>query len=113
MADEDHVRAFHVGSRESERREDGAAVEIRVQQQNLALVVELEIPKTRPPDGERLRTLREVAAGGYQHAILAARIDRLCLNTERSQKEHHRETQRTFNHHDNLFHVLRGSSRYR
>ena len=74
VADQQHVRPFHVGRFESERRIHFAAIEIGIEQDDLAVVDEFEIRVAGPAHRQRLRVARECAASRYQRARSAARI---------------------------------------
>src|SRR5712671_2653465 len=74
MADQDHVRALDVGGLEAKRRIHAAAIEIRIEQQYLPVVDELEIGVAGPSDGERLRTRGKGPAGRHESRDCACRV---------------------------------------
>src|SRR5215472_4036481 len=56
---------------EPERREDAAAIEVSIEQQDVTFVGELVVREAGPSNYERVRITRERAAGRDQHRILA------------------------------------------
>src|SRR5437762_5973332 len=80
VADQDHVRALDVDGLESEWRIHAAAIEIRIEQQYLPVVDELEIGVAGPSDGERLRSRWKGPAGRHERRDCARRVAGLnCL----------------------------------
>lgn len=62
-AETDHIRALDICCLEAKRRKDTSAIEIRIEQNDLALVDELKIGEARPSDGQRMRVSGELTAG--------------------------------------------------
>ena len=78
VPDQDHVRARDVGRLEAERREIAAAIEIGVEQDDLALVGQLEIGEAGPADRQRRSDCRQGrAAGRGERRCVAAGVARL------------------------------------
>jgi len=74
MADQDEIGTLHVRSAESERRKRAAAIEVRIEQDHLTIVGELEVRETGPADRECRRLERKWTAGRDELARTAARI---------------------------------------
>jgi hypothetical protein len=77
VADDDGVGLLDVGSGKAERRIVAAAIEIGVEQDDLAVIGEFEIGKAGPAHRERVRVLRRGAAGRRQTVGEAGWIARL------------------------------------
>jgi len=54
VSNQNQIRAFHIGGFETERPEHAAAIEIGVEQEDLAVVNKLKIRIPGLPDRERL-----------------------------------------------------------
>src|SRR3954469_7054494 len=76
MADQNRIRLLDVFRLETERRKVAAALEIGVEQHDLAVIDELEVGKPGPANGERMGILRHLAAGGSKLRGVASRIAR-------------------------------------
>src|SRR5206468_11931611 len=79
MADEDAVDLLDVGGLEPERRIDASAIEICIEQQDLAVVGELEIRIAGPSDGQRARVFRKRATSRDERRRLAGGIGEIEL----------------------------------
>ena len=74
MAEQNDIGAFHIGRLEAKGGIQFAAVEIGVEQNDLAVVDQFEIGITGPAHRQRLRIARKRAAGRHQFARAATRV---------------------------------------
>src|SRR5688572_20454292 len=63
VTEQDHIRAPDICRFEAKRGIDAAAIEIRIEQNDLAFVGELKIGEARPSDDQRLWVSGELTAG--------------------------------------------------
>ncbi len=77
VADQDDVGARHVAGRKAEGRIVGAAIEIGIEQDDLAAIGELEIGVAGPAHCQRMGITRRKPAGRYELRRMAGRIPRL------------------------------------
>ena len=66
VSNQNQIRALHIRSFETERRKHTAAIEIGVEQNDLAVKNKLKIRIAGPSDRERLWIFGKGSAGGHQ-----------------------------------------------